>query len=202
MNEYLLFIGNILTSHFASVLFGGLVTGIISFYFHRRAEFRKRNQEIKDVLGSLYWEIRNLRHELSEVGRLVSKKYFVHGVYGNSPFDAHFFESIKLPAPSQYKLHAGKLGFLDPIFGEAIYNFYDNFEKTCRWLPELEEKKGRPFSYDVRYVLEPLRDAVVDIEPTLRRIEDMLKINTPAKRPDLGKTEAAISHEADMSDAA
>lgn len=69
------------------------------------------------------------------------------------------------------------------------------------WLPRLIDDPDRAYSYNVTAVLVPARDAVWDIIPALRKIEQMAKIPERVAALDLGKTESAIALEEHMHEA-
>lgn len=65
------------------------------------------------------------------------------------------------------------------------------------WWPQMCPRQDRPNTYSVLAVLEPAQDAVVDIVPALKEIEEMLRLSSAqsAKSIDLGKADAVIAME-------
>jgi hypothetical protein len=62
----------------------------------------------------------------------------------------------------------------------------------------MQQEEGRTYSYGVLHVLTPIKDAVLEIVPTLRSIEKRLGIGPPATDPDLEYALEAIDREEEM----
>ena len=166
----------------------------------RKRDERIRQEDELSVAAALYGEILLLRRELAYVGRSVAKTYTAQSVINPyMKFNAHFLESNKLSDPMLYKALAPKIGLLNAELIIPIIEFYSNLEETRRWLPQLIENADRNFDYDVRHVLDPVRDAVQKVKPALRKIEGMVGISKPAGDPDLANVESVIEYEEDRS---
>jgi len=62
----------------------------------------------------------------------------------------------------------------------------------------LVDNPERKYSHSTSRVLIPARDAVFDVIPALRKIEQMAEIPNPAAALDLGGTEGLIAMDKDM----
>lgn len=77
----------------------------------------------------------------------------------------------------------------------GISRFYKNIGEARHWLPLLVDDANRGYGYAISHALMPLRDAVVDVLPTLRRIEQLAQIKHPAVVLDLGMAEQLIAED-------
>lgn len=190
----------------ASFGFVALVIGaLINFRLNRRRDDLLRKEEAMSIAVALYGEILLLRKEAARVAAAVAAVYIDVGTR-RSPimrFDSHFFERQVLSEPTIYKALAPKLGLLPTDLLVAITEFHKNFQEARTCLPLMEDKPERGYTYGPLYVLHPARDAVQDIVPALRKIEDMAKIAVPApERLSMGQAESVIEMEEEKVDMA
>ena len=192
-------------SGLAAILgFVALIVGALwNFHLNRKRDANLRAEEMLSVAVALYGEIILLRNELADLARAVAN---VHEDLGTRPnpvlkFDRHFVEAHAPSEPLLYRALAPKIGLLPAGLVLDITAFHKNLQETRVWLPRLIDDPDRAYSYNVTAVLVPARDAVWDIIPALRKIEQMAKIPERVAALDLGKTESAIALEEHMHEA-
>lgn len=181
-------------------LFGlvALVVGaLFNSHLNRQRDDRQRVQEAKAVAAALYGEILPLRREVALLAKIVAKTYFDEGLGRRSSlkFDHTLLERNTLTDPHLYRSLASKLGTLEPDLVLAITDFHAKYQSVRDWLPKLVADEKRPFSYSVLSFLNPAKDVVLGINPTLRRIEKLLKIKKPAEDPDVKDMLSAMDME-------
>lgn len=189
------FIGS-LTGSFVGLL-ALMLAALFNFRLNRRRDDQIRAEEARSVAAALYGEILLLRRELASVGNLTASAYMAEGTDESRTlkFDAHFLERCQLSEPTLYKALASKIGLLSADLVIAITEFHARFEEVRKWMPQLVDEKDRGFGYSVLYVLIPARDAIEQISPALRNIEDIADIATPANDPDFRKMKTMIEYE-------
>lgn len=181
--------------------FIALIVGALwNFHLNRKRDATLRQEEALSVAVALYGEIILLRNEVALLARSVAN---VHEAVGTErdpaiKFDRHFVEAHTLPEPLLYKALAPRLGLLPVDLVLSITAFHKNVQETRAWLPRLVLDPDRRYGYSVSYVLIPAREAVFDVVPALRAIEQMAGISKTPEEPDMGKTEAAIAIEEEM----
>lgn len=168
-----------------------------NYRLSRRRDLALQEKESLSVAAALYGEILLLRIEVAQLANAVAHTYERAGLGHNLlvKIDKHFLEAHVLSEPTLYKALSSKLGMLDPGLILAITSFHSSLQQVRVFLPLLEDKKGRSYTYGPEYVLLPARDAVKEIVPALRKMEAMLGISTPAKEPNLDVTERVIEFE-------
>lgn len=185
-----------LSSIIATVVGGALA--LLGMWFKQvldqRRDSRLREQEARAVMAALYGEVRLFWRELETLGGRVSGT-FKRMALSDVTFDEHFLEVARLSEPLLYKSLAPKIGMLPPDLVLAITEFHANLEACRQWTPRLVDNKERKFSYSVLHVLVPIRDAVRNITPAVRKIEAILNITIPAQIPDLSSVEGVIEFE-------
>jgi hypothetical protein len=185
--------------------FGALLVGALwNFRLNRRRDAALRSEEAVSVAAALYGEILLLRVEAADLARAAA---LVHVSTGNErdpaiKFDAHFVAAHVISEPMLYKALAPKLGLLPSELIIGITSFHKNIQEMKNWLPLLIDNPERKYNYGVSHVLVPARDAVYDIIPTLRRIEQLAAIVQPANALDLGQAEGIIAMELDLHESA
>ncbi len=177
--------------------FLALIAGaLFNYRLNRRRDERLRNEEIAAIVSALYGEIVILRRSVARMANAVGDRYFRHGIHGNGPIDHHFIEQFALPKPKLYPALANKVGMLQSHLALEVVLFYSRVEEAELWLPRLQENDERPFTYGVKYVLDPAIDAVIGVTPALRIIENIAGIAQEAGMPDLRKALDAQQFEA------
>ena len=156
-----------------------------------------RQQEVKSIAAALYAEIITLRTQAAQMAKFVAKRYEDHGLgrYRGEPFDAHFFETVPMPAPSIYPALAAQIGKLPAEILLGIVQFYSAYEESRYWLPMLEDKEDRATSYSVLWVLHPALNAIEGVQSTLRKIETLAVITPAAEVPDVKRAKTVINWE-------
>jgi hypothetical protein len=104
--------------------------------------------------------------------------------------DAHVVSEAIL-----YKALAAKLGLLPAQLIIAITEFHNNIQQVRNALPLLIDDPTRGYVYGASNVLVPARDAVLDIVPAMRIIEQMAKMPERETAIDLGHTEGIIAQD-------
>jgi hypothetical protein len=174
-----------------------MVAALWNFRLNRKRDAALRREETVSVAAALYGEVLLLRNEAAETARHVASLAIAIGTDGKYPykFDQHFLNAHPLSEPIFYKALAAKIGLLDADLVLGITEFHANFQSVRTGLPLLVDVKDRGYSHSVLTVLVPARDAVTKITPTLRKIEHMTAVASPAPEPDLGRVEAMIEME-------
>lgn len=166
--------------------FVALIAGaLFNFRLNRKRDERLRNEEIVSIACALYGEIVILRQSVARMANAVGYRYIRHGFYGDQPIDKHFLEQFAIPKPKLYQALASKVGMLQSQLTLEVVQFYARVEEADTWLPRLQEDDERPYTYGVKYVLDPAIDAVIGVTPALRIIENMAGIMDEAGMPDL-----------------
>jgi hypothetical protein len=165
-----------------------MLGALFNFHLNRKRDAILRTEEALSVAAALYGEIVLLRKQAAKLACAVAAVE----INQTLKLDTHFVEAQKLSEPTLYKALAPKIGLLSPDLVLAITEFHKNFQEARSWLPLLVENKERGYGYFSLSVLEPARDAVINIVPALREIERIASIPKPAEDPDLGLTEVAI----------
>jgi hypothetical protein len=73
--------------------------------------------------------------------------------------------------------------------------FHSAYEEARYWLPHLEDRPDRGFSYSVLSVLRPALDAVEGVQEALAQIEDLATISPRADLPDVKDARDAVELE-------
>lgn len=166
--------------------FVALISGaLFNFRLNRKRDERLRNEEIVSITCALYGEIVILRQSVARMANAVGYRYMRRGFHGDQPIDQHFVEQFAIPKPKLYLALASKVGMLQSQLALEVVQFYARVEEAETWLPRLQEDDERPYSYGVKYVLDPAIDAVIGVTPALRIIENMADIVDEAGMPDL-----------------
>jgi hypothetical protein len=164
-----------------------IAAALFNFRLNRKRDERLRNEEIVSIACALYGEIVILRQSVARMANAVGYRYIRHGFHGDQPIDKHFVEQFAIPKPKLYLALASKVGMLQSQLTLEVVQFYARLEEAETWLPRLQEDNERPYSYGVKYVLDPAIDAVIGVTPALRIIENMAGIMDEAGMPDLKK---------------
>lgn len=164
-----------------------IAAALFNFRLNRKRDERLRNEEIVSIACALYGEIVILRQSVARMANAVGYRYIRHGFHGDQPIDKHFIEQFAIPKPKLYLALASKVGMLQSQLTLEVVQFYARLEEAETWLPRLQEDDERPYSYGVKYVLDPAIDAVIGVTPALRIIENMAGIMDEAGLPDLKK---------------
>jgi hypothetical protein len=166
--------------------FVALIAGaLFNFRLNRKRDERLRNEEIVSIACALYGEIVILRHSMARMANAVGYRYIRYGFRGDQLIDKHFVEQFAIPKPRLYMALASKVGMLQSQLALEVVQFYARVEDAETWLPRLQEDDERPYTYNVKYVLDPAIDAVIGVTPALRIIETMAGIMDEAAMPDL-----------------
>ena len=184
----------------AAVGFTALMAGaLFNFRLNRMRDEQLRSQEAASIAAALYGEVVLLRRQVALLARIVADKHITRGTSRHyREIDQEFVDAYGLPEPVLYPALAGKLGLLDANIIIALTAFHRDYQEARSSLPLLVENEARGFSYSVLTVLEPARDAVRNVEPTLREIENLASVRIPAAQPDLGMVEDVIEMETEM----
>jgi hypothetical protein len=169
----------------------------VGFRFNLRRDKYLRQEEVRSIATALYAEILMLRTYAAKMANHVAARYEDHGLgrRRGEPFDIHFFEMVPMPAAPIYAGLSSQIGKLPANLLLGIVQFHSHYEDARYWLPRLEEKEGRGFSYGVLYVLEPALRAVEGIQQTLEGIEALARISPPAAVPELKRAKSVASWE-------
>ncbi len=170
-----------------------MIAALWNFSLNRRRDAALRNEEALSVATALYGEILLLRKEAGKLARTVAGIEMHHSL----KFDEHFLEAHPLSEPLLYKALAPKIGLLSPDLIVSITEFHKDFQEAKMSMPLLVDKPERKYGYSVLEVLVPARNAVVNIQHTLDKIERMASISKVAENIDLGDTEIVIEMEED-----
>jgi len=163
-----------------------LVAAFVGFRLNRARDEHLRLQEVKSIAAALYAEIITLRLHAAKMANVVSKRFVQQGMgRRDSAFDEHLFEMVPMPPAPIYEGLSSQIGKLPADLLLGIVQFYSAYEDARYWLPRLEEKEERPFSYSVLSVLGPALDAVEGIQGTLNSIEALVGISPNSELPDL-----------------
>jgi hypothetical protein len=181
-------------------LFGfvALIVGALwNFRLNRRRDAALRTEEAISVAAALYGEIVLLRMEVAALARAVSRVAVSIGTQRNPiiKFDKHFMDAHVVSEAILYKALAAKLGLLPAQLIIAITEFHNNIQQVRNALPLLIDDPTRGYVYGASNVLVPARDAVLDIVPAMRIIEQMAKMPERETAIDLGHTEGIIAQD-------
>jgi hypothetical protein len=173
------------------------IAALVGFRFNRRRDAYLRRDEVRSIATALYAEIVMLRTYAAKMANLVAARYEDHGLgrRREEPFDAHFFEMVPMPGAPIYAGLSSQIGKLPANLLLGIVQFHASYEEARYWLPRLEEKEDRGFSYGALYVLHPALKAVEGIQPTLESIEALASISPPAELPELKRAKNVASWE-------
>lgn len=172
-----------------ALVFGAL----LNYGLNRRRDGRVLAQEANSVAAALYSEIVLMRIELARAGNVAAK--IEMGYSHTKSFDNLYVEENPISEPRLFEALSAKLGLLPASEVLEIAKFHSRVRAVKWWMPRMEEVEGRRYSYGVLYVLSPINDAITDIAPTLRSIEERLGITPSAPDPDLQATLDAIDLE-------
>jgi hypothetical protein len=178
--------------------FVALIVGALwNFHLNRKRDAALRREEVVSVAAALYGEIVLLRVEVAELARAVAN---VSIAIGTTPdpiikFNTHFLAAYGISEPTLYRALSGKLGVLPANLVLLITAFHKNIQQVRTGLPLLIDDPTRGYSYGASHVLIPARDAVLDIIPAMRTIEEMATIPAQTRELDLGQTEGIIAME-------
>jgi hypothetical protein len=164
-----------------------LGAALYNFKLTRRRDTELRRDEILSVETALYGEIIHLRKDAAGLALAVA-----HHEKRGQEFDEQFVQDYQLRDPILYPALASKIGMLPAEVALSITKFYGNYELASRSLPELV-KGERAFTYAPTGVLRPAVSAVFDIEPVLRRIEELARL-PEAERPKIGLAVDIVEH--------
>jgi hypothetical protein len=173
------------------------IAAAIGFRLNRRRDEYLRQNEVRSVAAALYAEILTLRNYAANMANLVAARYEDHGLgrRREEPFNAHFFEMVPMPGAPIYSGLSSEIGKLPANLLLGIVQFHSYYEEARYWLPRLEEKEDRGFSYGVLHVLHPSLKAVEGIQATLEAIEALAGISPPAVVPDLKRAKNVATWE-------
>jgi len=174
-----------------------IIGALFNFHLNRKRDAQLRGEEAVAIACALYGEIVLLRRGVARMANAVAARYFHHGFRGDDkePYDKHFIEQFALPGLKLYPALASKVGMLPSQLALEIVRFYSRVEEAQTWLARLQEDKDRPYTYGVKYVLDPAIEAVTGVLPVLRAIEDMARIPDREGMPDIRKALDAQEHE-------
>jgi hypothetical protein len=179
--------------------FVALIIGALwNFRLNRRRDAALRAEEAISVAAALYGEVVLLRMEVAGLARAVSSVAISVGTDERNAivrFDKHFMDAHVISEASLYIALSSKLGLLPAELIIAITQFHNNIQQVRNWLPLLVDDPTRGYVYGASQVLVPARDAVFDIVPAMRMIEQMAKMPKRETEVDLGYTEAMIAQE-------
>ena len=166
--------------------FVALILGaLFNYHLNRKRDERLRREEIISIASALYGEIIILRRSVARMANAVGARYIRYGHLDDEAIDRHFIEQFALPTPELYPALASKVGMLQSQLAFEVVLFYSRVKEAETWLPRLQDDEDRPYSYGVKYVLDPAIDAVIGVTPALRIIESMAGIAEEAGMPDL-----------------
>jgi hypothetical protein len=172
-----------------------LLGALYNAHLNRKRDLELLDKEQEAVARALYSEILTLRKELAMAASTVAQM-------GMDPFHEDRVRSNKdfrgetaLPEPILYQTLAPQIGRLDAELIIEVQKFYARLTEVRKWLPLLQKDDERGYSYSYLHVVRPARDAIVEIVPTLERIEARFGIPKSDKRVELGMTETYIEVE-------
>ena len=178
---------------FLALVFGAL----INFGLNRKRDAALRRDEARAVAAALYGEILLIRDELARVAQAVGHEESRWGP--GERYTPHFFVENQVSEPTLYRALAAKIGILDAALNLGITSFHRRAQEIRVWLPRLvKNDPTRPYTYSALYVLDPACDAISEIGPTLRAIEQEVGIATPAPDVDIRDAESCRSSLRDM----
>ena len=163
----------------ALVGFLALVLGaLFNFHLNRRRDRDLRDGEMRSVAAAIYGEILLMRSEIALVAKLIARLESV-----GREITPQFARDYTPKDPMIYPALASKMGLLSPELLIGMTSFYANYEEAKRYLPLIAEE--REVRYHPAAVLRPAVDAVDEVVPVLRCVEELLGI-AQAKDPDYG----------------
>lgn len=171
----------------------------INFRLNRKRDLAIRVEEANSVAAALYGEILLLRREVAQVARhltALEKRYGTCASPGEKyPVDAHWIEAHSISEPFLYRALAPKIGLLEADLVIALAEFHKNVQEVRTALHLLDRKPDRGYNYSPLIVLEPARDAVLNVLPAMERIRERISLEKPPDIVDLGDTEMHIEFE-------
>lgn len=173
------------------------IAAIVGFRLNRRRDEYLRQQEVRSIATALYAEIAVLQSCAARMANLVAARYERHGFgsYDGEPFDAHFFEMVPMPEAPIYAGLSPQIGKLPANVLLGIVEFHASYQEARYWLPLLEEKEERGFSYGVLHVLHPALRAVEGVESTLNEIEALAGISPKSPLPEMTRAKSVAELE-------
>lgn len=172
-----------------------------NYHLNRRRDARLRQEEVASVAAALYGELILIRTAVARLSKSYATRYISIGVgKTRREIDAYFVDDHKLPEPTLYRALAAKVGMLPPEAVLAIARFHANASAAEVSLRRMIPDDKRGYVYSPLYVLEPGRDAVRDIAPTLRSLEKIAGLPPLDHATDLGDTDSVIDMERELLD--
>lgn len=148
------------------------------FKLDRKRDDQLRADEARSVLAALYGEIISLRQQAGKLAEFLGKTEIN---YTKKYFDTdHLRRYFSLTEPFLYKQLASKIGLIDPNIIIEIADFYRIYEEARRELFKLGDVSLIDCSED-RFIMYRCCEAVEIVEPTLRKIEAILVINSASE---------------------
>jgi len=184
-----------------SAAVGAGLAAVGALLSNRWRDSLQRSDEMRSVAAVLYGEVLLLRDELGLTARIVARLR-VDG----ADISRRIAEDYMPTEPVIYPAVASRIGLLPPQWVLAITAFHQRYETVRRYLPLIVETEIDSYirsgqvvplpertrlPYGVTAVLAPAQEAVHEIKPTLRAIEDLLGV-VRAADPDLGYTDGVI----------
>ncbi|GAA4749938.1 hypothetical protein GCM10023264_15500 [Sphingomonas daechungensis] len=162
------------------------IAASVGFWFNRKRDADLRKDEAKSIAAALYAEAVTLQRVTARMANLVARRHQGKGLgRRRDGFDAHFFELVPMPPASIFAGLSAQIGKLPASILLGMAEFHSTYEEARYWLPRLEDKEERGFSYSVLAVLRPALTAVEGVQSTLAEIEAFAGISPASKLPDL-----------------
>lgn len=176
------------------------IAALLGFWFNRRRDAYLRNEEVRSIATALYAEVVVLRIYTAKMSNRVAKAYENQGLgrHGAEPFNAHFFEQVPMPEARIYAELSSQIGKLPAEILLGLVEFHSSYEEARYWLPRLEEREDRGFSYGVLWVLHPALNAIEKVDASLRSIEKLADICPPVERPDVKSARSVVDWEEEL----
>ncbi|OWK28958.1 hypothetical protein [Sphingomonas mucosissima] len=171
-------------------LFALILGALLNSWLARRNERLRHADEAHAVAAALYAEMVAMRDDLARLAKHTSKLE-VGGGLGHgpeNPFDKHYLEQNRMPAPLVYPALVGKIGVLPETTTADVVTFYNLYAQAKHWMPYLGNDKTRTFEYSVAWVLRPSFDALTLSDEVLHRLRTFAAIDDTPGGLDLGDT--------------
>lgn len=163
-----------------------------NFRLNRERDRQLREGEARSVAAAIYGEIIPLCDELAKLARVVAHHHRSYG--GLQEFPGFRSDVYRLNEPVVFLSLAEKIGILEPDVAVGVSRFYSNLDVATKSLGVLISTQINP-KYSSTIFLRPAVAGVEDVQPALRKMEQMLGLSH-TEEPDTGYARAIMEVEA------
>jgi hypothetical protein len=172
------------------------IAASLGFRFNGKRDAYLRQEEARSIAAALYAEAVMLQRLTARMANLVARRHLDSGLgRRHEGFDSHFFELVPMPPAPIFAGLSSQIGKLPSEILLGLVQFHAAYEDAKYWLPQLEDRTDRPFSYSVLSVLRPALTAVEGVQTTLQEIEQFARIPQHSELPDLKSARDAFEWE-------